>query len=82
MSTFEKPEGAIGNWRIPTVEEASLFVLNTALSTGNESKFYFCLDGDVLKWIRAINLHSTPETQLGTNYNSSVNLRAVINITY
>ena len=82
MSTVEKPEGAIGNWRIPTVAETTLFVLNPALSTGDESYFYFCLDGNVLEWIRAVNLQSTPETQLGTNYNSSVYLRAVINISY
>lgn len=83
MSAFEKPEGAIGNWRIPTLAEVEIFATNPALTTnGNRSNAYFCMNGNVLEFAFGSHLDTTPVLEHSENYDSTVRLRAVINISY
>ena len=82
MSAFEKPEGAIGNWRIPTLAEVEIFATNPALNNGNSSSPFFCMNGNVLEFAFGSHLDTTPVLEHSTNYDSTVKLRAVINITY
>ena len=82
MSAFEKPEGAIGNWRIPTLAEVEIFATNPALNNGNSSSPFFCMNGNVLEFAFGSHLDTTPVLEHSENYDSTVRLRAVINITY
>ena len=82
MSAFEKPEGAIGNWRIPTLAEVEIFATNPALNNGNSSSPFFCMNGDVLEFAFGSHLDTTPVLEHSENYDSTVRLRAVINISY
>lgn len=85
MADLEKPTGASGAWRLPTLSEVQIFTKDTQVVTfGNNGNTpsYFCLDGSTLMW--AYTNHSDDEYvfKKGTNYNSSVLLRPVISIAY
>ena len=82
MSTVEKPEGAIGDWRIPTLAEVEIFATNPALNNGNSSSPFFCMNGNVLEFAFGSHLDTTPVLEHSTNYDSTVKFRAVINISY
>ena len=83
MSAVDKPEGAVGNWRIPTYDEALLFVTNPALYQGKDNTpAYFCLNDGDLERVWASNLTTTPVSSHDVNYQTGVNLRAVITIGY
>ena len=83
MSAVDKPEGAVGNWRIPTYDEALLFVTNPALYQGKDNTpAYFCLNDGNLERVWASNLTTTPVPSHDVNYQTGVNLRAVITIGY
>ena len=83
MAAVDKPEGAVGDWRIPTYDEALLFVTNPALYSGKDSTpAYFCLNDGDLERVWATNLTTTPVASHDVNYQTDVNLRAVITIGY
>ena len=83
MATVDKPEGVVGDWRIPTYDEALLFVTNPALYSGKDSTpAYFCLNDGDLERVWATNLTTTPVASHDVNYQTDVNLRAVITIGY
>ena len=83
MAAVDKPEGAVGDWRIPTYDEALIFVTNPALYPGKDSSpAFFCLYDGHLERVWASNLTTNPvanhsNTLVSTNY-----LRAVITIGY
>lgn len=83
MASVEKPANAIGEWRIPTYDEALIFASNPAFYPDQDhSKPYFCLTGNVLEWLEVRNFSTTPEAIHATSYTSDVYLRPVITISY
>ena len=84
MAAYELPTGVTGAWRLPTLEEAGIFTQDTQVVSfvGGKSPSYFCLDDNVLNWAYTKKTDSTTELKYNTNYNSSVILRPVIDITY
>ena len=82
MAAVTKPANAVDNWRIPTYEEASVFVTDPSLYNADYSSAYFCLNGNALKWIQAQYLNTTPVVNTGDTFVSTIKFRAVITITY
>jgi hypothetical protein len=82
MAAATKPANAVDNWRIPTYEEASVFVTDPSLYNADYSSAYFCLNGNALKWIQAQHLNTTPVVNTGDTFASTIKFRAVITITY
>lgn len=86
LTTWEKPVGINGNWRLPTLEEASIIIRDpqvvTVHDTGNTMTMW-CLDGDELKWAYGQTVNNNLTIQTGnSNFRSSIFLRPVIDITY
>ena len=80
---LEKPDGATEEWRIPTFEEASVFVNNPSLYPGKDASYvYYCLNNGTLEWIQAQHLLTTPEVCHGDSYAANYYLRPVITIAY
>ena len=90
ISSVEKPDGTTSSWRLPTLEEANLFLQDSQVVThhtvtkdGNSSVMtgsFFCTDNNELKWLYLI-LSTSPVTQMsGNKYSSSVVLRPVIEL--
>lgn len=44
-----KPSGAVGEWRLPTVEECRVFALDAALPFREYDHGYYCMDGETVK---------------------------------
>jgi len=83
MADLTKPSGAQGNWRLPSLAEATLFTSDASLyPTSDKSSIYFCLNGTVLNWIQTTGLPSNPVTKTGATINNTVYLRPVITISY
>lgn len=83
MAAVDKPEGAVGNWRIPTYEEALLFVTNPALYSGKDNTpAFFCLYDGHLERVWASDLTTTPVASHDNTFVSTNYLRAVITINY
>ena len=86
MEGVEKPIGATGNWRIPTYDEALLFVNNPSLYAAdrNSTPAFFCLKDGSLNWLYASDIHGTPVIHLYSDLdtNNTLNLRPVITISY
>ena len=83
MSSVEKPANAIGEWRIPTYDEALIFASNPDFYQEQDHSYpYFCLTDNVLEWLEVRNFSTTPEIVHATNYTSAVWLRPVITISY
>lgn len=84
MAAVTKPANAVDNWRIPTYEEASVFVTDPSLyNAGTDTTpAYFCLNGNALKWIQTQQLNTTPVVNTGDTFVSTIKFRAVITITY
>lgn len=82
LAAYPKPTGAVGDWRIPTYEEAKIFLSDASLYSGDESPVYFCLNGGVLNWCYATNLSTSPNVTCGPKYKSTYSLRPVITISY
>jgi hypothetical protein len=84
MAAATKPANAVDNWRIPTYEEASVFVTDPSLYNADTdtTPAYFCLNGNALKWIQAQHLNTTPVVNTGDTFVSTIKFRAVITITY
>lgn len=90
-SITEKPAGATGSWRLPTPEEAELFiqdsqivtqhaVTNSGVTTVMTASFY-CLNNSVLNWIY-LKFDSDPYTPHSgsSGFNTTVILRPVIDL--
>ena len=82
MAAATKPANAVDNWRIPTYEEALVFVTDYSLYNGDHSAAFFCLDGNSLKWLQTLHIDTTPEIVCSDNFVSTIKFRAVITITY
>jgi len=82
MAAVTKPANAVGDWRIPTYEEALVFVTDYSLYNGDHSAAFFCLDGNSLKWLQTLHIDTTPEIVCSDNFVSTIKFRAVITITY
>ena len=82
MAAATKPANAVDNWRIPTYEEALVFVTDPSLYNADTTPAYFCLNGNALKWIQAQHLNTTPVVNTGDIFVSTIIFRAVITITY
>jgi len=48
MQGLSKPEGAVGEWRFPTVAECHIFLADAQV-VSSTSKFYCCQDGETFK---------------------------------
>ncbi len=49
LSSWAIESGVSGTWRIPTAEEASIFLADANCTSVVYNKFYYCLDGETLK---------------------------------
>lgn len=87
LSGITKPEGASGNWRIPTVSECQTFLADpdTPNLTYNDNGYYLCYVDETLSRIQVkkssdgtIELSSP----MSTGFNTIMTLRPVINISY
>lgn len=85
MASLAKPTGINGNWRLPTLEEVSIFSKDSQVNafTNNASPVYFCEDEDVLMWGWTKSTDEGYELKKGkeTFYNY-FHLRPVIDITF
>lgn len=86
LSGIPKPEGASGNWRIPTVLECQTFLADPDtpnLTYGSDGHYLCLLNGD-LNRIQVTKTGGTIElsSPVSTGYTSLLTLRAVINISY
>jgi hypothetical protein len=83
LAGVEKPVGASGDWRLPTLAEATIFTSDASLYPNKtKSSVYFCMNGETLNWVQTTGLPSSPQTNNGTSVNSTMYLRPVITITY
>lgn len=86
LTTWEKPVGISGNWRLPTLEEASIIIQDPQVVTVHESKktmSMWCLDGDELKWANGEMVGETLTIRKGVQgFTGLTFLRPVIDITY
>ena len=83
LASYPKPADAVGDWRLPTYEEACIFLTDASLYTATKTAVYFCLKNGALNWCYVADLTATPPTvSSGANYNSSYSLRPVITISY
>ena len=84
MTALEKPFAAVGEWRVPTVAECSVFTADPAQVNMKEgvSSAYFCLHPeDGLRWGRH-NETKEGGFESGNGYNSTTYLRPVIEVAY
>lgn len=81
MNAVEKPAGAIGDWRLPTLAESEVFLLERKLFTATTAGSYICLNDNVLNWVFR-DWSKTPAIRTGTTLASSCKLRPVIDISY
>jgi len=86
MATLEKPSGATGNWRLPTLEEAKIFTNDTKATYFGQSACtpnFFCLDGETLKWAYTRIHGGTHRFESGTGqFSGMMHLRPVIDMKY
>ena len=86
MASLEKPTGSIGDWRLPTLEEASYFAQSPVVVNyidNTHSPAYFCMNGDVFSWVWADKTDSGFDIKSNSSgFNSTVKLRPVITIEY
>ena len=80
-----KPIGATGEWRLPTVEECQTFLADK--DTPNlESGAYYCLDGEALKTITLTINDSDKSHTVGSpvaaTYNAATYYRPVIDVSF
>lgn len=83
LSNIPKPQGATGNWRIPTVSECQVFLADpTTPNVIND--FHFCYNEGNLSRIKAETSSEGPVTFTirSTGFTSNVYLRPVIDISY
>ena len=53
MAALDKPINITNDWRLPTLEEVSIFTMDpqaVTISSQGNSKGYFCEDDDDLEW--------------------------------
>lgn len=85
IANVEKPSGlTCGDWRVPTLAEAKVFVQDPSVVTPIQSySYYCCLIGEKLAWLRYY-LNDTGKLVLESNteFGSVTPLRPVIDITY
>lgn len=83
MASVEKPANAIGEWRIPSYDEALIYASNPDFFPGKDKSYsYFCLTDNTLEWLEVHDLSTNPTPIHGTNYVDGVSLRPVITISY
>lgn len=83
LLAYTKPAGADGDWRIPTYEEAYIFLTDASLYNEDHTNVYFCLKDGVPNYCQATELTSaTPKVSCGTTLKSTYSLRPVITISY
>jgi len=85
MAALAKPANVTSNWRIPTIDEATIFTQDTQVVkyANDVSGSYFCYDGATLKWCYFNRRTNVNRLINGTAQMSSiVMLRPVIDINY
>ena len=86
LAGIQKPEGANGNWRIPTVSECQTFLSdpNTPDLTYNSDGYYLCLLDGALNRIQVTKTNGTIEitSPMSTGFSNMMTLRPVIDISY
>lgn len=86
LAGIPKPEGANGNWRIPTVSECQTFLSDpdTPDLTYDSDGYYLCLLDGALNRIQVTKTGETIEisSPISAVFNSVMTLRAVIDILY
>ena len=86
LAGIPKPEGANGNWRIPTVTECQAFLSDpdTPDLTYNSDGYYLCLLDGVLNRIQVNKTDGTIEltSPMSAGFNNMMTLRPVIDISY
>ena len=83
LSSISKPQGATGNWRIPTVSECQVF-LSDPTTPNVINDFHFCYNGEALSRIKAETSSEGTVTYsiFSTGFNNMIYLRPVIEISY
>ena len=83
LLAYPKPTGAVGDWRIPTFDEAKIFLTDASLYSTDKSSVYICLNDGVPNWCQATELNSaTPKVSCGVSLKDFYYLRPVITISY
>lgn len=86
LAGIPKPEGANGNWRIPSVSECQTFLSDpeTPDLTYNADGHYLCLLDEALNRIQVTKTGGTIEltSPVSAGFNSMMTLRPVIDISY
>ena len=91
-SQIEKPVGegiSCGEWRLPTIEECRVFLEDHNVEGKLYNKYYYCIDGDILKMMSASKANDVitingplPSNNSSAPYENGTYFRAVIDITY
>lgn len=86
LLTWPSVEGVTGTWRIPTLEEITLFAQPAGIVSNIEQgkdKYFFCIENTALKIVRIINAAGTASVKsTSTGFKSEDYLRPVIDINY
>ncbi len=78
LSSWPEVEGISGTWRIPTKEEATVFLTDANCVSFSTTKHYFCMDGSTLK---ALVVKNNQISGVVISLNYDYILRPVIDIT-
>ena len=87
MAALEKPAGAMGNWRLPTLQEVNIFIRDTQVvslgAKGYTANFY-CLDEDgVLYWAYLNPQNDENDLISGTaGFKQGIRLHPVIEVAF
>lgn len=85
MANLEKPAGATADWRLPTLDEVSIFTKDSQIvnfTNGGNSPTYYCTNGTTLMWAYTNLSGSTYTLNTGTATYGSILLRPVIELSY
>jgi hypothetical protein len=79
LSSWSSKDNVNGTWRIPTKEEAGIFLTDANCPSVSYGQAYYCLDGEVLK-----SQYTNSDKSLGpltVSFGSETYLRPVADIT-
>jgi hypothetical protein len=88
MAALAKPDGAMGNWRLPTLQEVNIFIRDTQVvsfnqESGNTVNFYCLNEEGVLYWAYMHRYENGTELRTGTEgFKQGIRLHPVIEVAF
>jgi len=83
MQGLSKPEGSVGEWRLPTADECNIFMLDTQLVIHYNKKYYYQAGEDIQCLVCTYdNEIRQCDTPIAASYTGSEYLLPVIDIAY